>query len=175
TFLDRLPELVLVGALLKRVRQAHVARTHVPEQDAERVDIHAVVIVTSKQLRRHVDGRAHDAAAHHRLRLAEAQVRDAAPVPLCDLNSYQNILQFDVSVHQALTVEIPQPLHHVDRHLNPLPASPAEPVEPLLDGGVEVPLEPVHDEQDGRRRPSPVHVVDDRAPQHHYTRVFRDV
>ena len=56
-----------------------------PEEYAERVYIDGVVVVAGEQLRRHVDGRAHDAARHHRLRLAEPKVRQLAAVTLVQL------------------------------------------------------------------------------------------
>ena len=67
--------MVLVGALLEGGGQPHVARTHVPEEDAERVHVHAVVVVTGEQFGGHVYWRPHNAATHHGLGLAESQVR----------------------------------------------------------------------------------------------------
>ena len=54
--------------------------TDVPEQDTEGVDIHAVVVVTSEQLGRHVDGSSNNTARHHRLRFTEAQISDFAAI-----------------------------------------------------------------------------------------------
>jgi len=80
TVAHRLPEVVLAGALLERERQPHVAGADVPEEHAERVHVHRAVVLAREELGRHVDRRAHHAARHHRLRLAEAQVRDLGPV-----------------------------------------------------------------------------------------------
>ena len=85
TFLDGLPELVLVSALFKGRRKVDMARTHIPEEDTKGVDVHAVVVVTSEELWSHVDGSANDAARHHSFRLAESQVRDLTVVVFVQL------------------------------------------------------------------------------------------
>ena len=54
--------------------------TDIPEENAEGVDVHTVVVVASEELWSHVDRGAYDAAAHHGLRLAETQVCDSSTV-----------------------------------------------------------------------------------------------
>ena len=53
---------------------------HAPEENAECVDVDAVVVFAAEELGRHVYGRADDAARHHRFRLAEAQVGDESAI-----------------------------------------------------------------------------------------------
>lgn len=57
-----------------------MASTHIPEQDAKGVHIHAVVVGAGKQLGCHVNGCANNAAAHHGFWFAETKVRDLATV-----------------------------------------------------------------------------------------------
>lgn len=65
-----------------------VSWSHEPEEDAEGVDVDARLVRAGEHLGRHVDGRADDAAGHHRLRLAEAQVGQLAAVALVQLQVF---------------------------------------------------------------------------------------
>ena len=84
--------MVLIGTLLKGGGQADVAGADVPEEDAKGVGVHTAVVLAREELGRHVDGCAHDAATHHGLRLAEAQVRDLAAVVAIKLEKEQDLL-----------------------------------------------------------------------------------
>lgn len=52
---------------------------------AVEVEVLSLTGPTCEQLGGHVDGGPHDAAGHHGLRFAEAQVGDLGPVPLVQL------------------------------------------------------------------------------------------
>ena len=84
--------MVLVGALLEVLRQPDVAGAHVPQQDAEGVRVHAVVVLAGEELWRHMDGRAHDTATHHGLGLAETQISDLAAVVFVQLRERREFL-----------------------------------------------------------------------------------
>ena len=76
-----------------------MARAHVSEEDAERVHVHRRVVAPREQIRRHMDRRAHYRAAHHRLRLAEAQVGDLRAVRAVQLHANGSAnWRFDESV-----------------------------------------------------------------------------
>ena len=66
--------MIFARALLERQGKANRAGADVPEQDPERVHIHAVVIATGKEFWGHVNGGAYNRTGHHGFWLAESQV-----------------------------------------------------------------------------------------------------
>ena len=97
TTLDLVPERLLAGTDLEAAWQAHCPSTDVPEENAKRVDVDAVVVAAAEQLGRHVDRRPDHAAGHHRLRLAETKVRQLAPVVVIQLNADSNANQCNLA------------------------------------------------------------------------------
>ncbi len=80
------PELFLVAAGIKRPWEFGVVGADVPEEDSEGVDVDGIVVQPTEEFGGHVDGGSHDGACHHGLRLAEAQIRQAAPVAAVQLD-----------------------------------------------------------------------------------------
>jgi len=80
--------------------------------------------------------------------------------------SYQHILELDVPVDKTPAVQIPHALDHIDADREP-----TAPVQARLHRHVQVAPHPLHHEQDRRRLPAAVRVVDHRAQQPHDVRV----
>ncbi len=74
--------------LLEGIGQPHMSCTHIPEQNAEGVHVNAVIILPCEEFWSHMDGRPHNTATHHSLRLTESQVCDPTTVPLIKLKIY---------------------------------------------------------------------------------------
>ena len=85
TFLDILPQLILVGTLFECTWQLHVSGADVPEQNTEGVHVHTAVVATGEELRRHVNGSSHNAPTHHGLWLTESQIGQLGSVLLVQL------------------------------------------------------------------------------------------
>lgn len=69
-----MPQHLFAGTSVELRRQTYASSADIPKQDAERVDVDAVVVSTSEQLRGHVDRCSDDASGHHRLRFTKAKV-----------------------------------------------------------------------------------------------------
>lgn len=131
TFPDAGPQLLLAVKLLKMIRQPHLPGANVPEQNPERVHVHARVVPPRQQFRRHVYRRPDDAPRHHRLRYAETKIRQLRSVVSIQLKhqdhystlperyteTHKDVFEFDVAVYQTLGVEIADTLDHVDGDL----------------------------------------------------------
>ena len=74
------PQLFLVLAGVKCPRELGVVGADVPEEDPKGVDIDRVVIGTTEEFRRHVDGRSYDGARHHRLGFTETKICECTSV-----------------------------------------------------------------------------------------------
>ncbi len=163
TFLDRNPQVVLVVALLKDLRQLHRAGADVPEKNAKGIHVDHAVVLASENLGRHVDGRADDAPWDHHLGLAETQVGDFGAVEAVE----EDVLQLNVSVDEAVVVEEAEAMHHVQRDLQA-----EEPVKAGLEAGVQVARQPFHD-QVHVAAAAVVVVLDDRAANLHDAVILR--
>ena len=84
--------------------------------------------------------------------------------------TYEHVLELDVAVHEALTVQEADALHHVDGHLQA-----RQPRQVGLERGVEVTLVAVHHEQHCRAAAAAVVIVDHRAAQRRHALVIRHV
>jgi len=80
TFSNESEQHVFVRADFEVSWKADCPGTDVPEQNTERVDIDAVVVLARHQLGRHVQRRANYTARHHRLRFTEPEICQSATV-----------------------------------------------------------------------------------------------
>ena len=67
-----------------------MASTHIPEEDAECIHIHAVIILSCEEFWCHVYGCPNYAATHHGFRLTETQVCYLATIVFVKLKIHRN-------------------------------------------------------------------------------------